>query len=130
MTKHFKLTSETKINSQGKRLFRIEAIIDFGSIKKGEKGGWIESEENLSDKAWVYGEAQVSGEALNFCWHLTLTDGHIRYGCEQKKIPEWVDWLKSSEEFETPRKSERFKLIEMALNLAIEYRRQNPIQND
>jgi hypothetical protein len=32
----FELTSETKLNIFGKRLFRIRALIDFGSVKKGE----------------------------------------------------------------------------------------------
>ena len=43
----------------------------FGSIIKGELGGYIEKEENLnqdgdawvSGDAWVYGNARVSGDA-------------------------------------------------------------------
>ena len=57
---------------------------------------------------------------LNFKWQLTLTDYHIKYGCIQKTIQEWVDWLQSDEEFETKRSSKKFKIIEMSLNLAIE----------
>ena len=51
--KKFELTTETKINICGKKLFRIKALISFGLIIAGEKGGWIEKEENLSQ----YGNA-------------------------------------------------------------------------
>ena len=61
--KHFKLTSETKINALGIKLFRIECIIDCKWAKVGDKGGWIEKENNLSGDAWVYGDAQVYGDA-------------------------------------------------------------------
>ena len=60
----FKLTSETKVFS-GKTLYRIEALIDFGIVKKGEIGGYVEKEKNLSQNgdAWVSGNARVSGNA-------------------------------------------------------------------
>ena len=59
----FKLTTESKINAWGVRLFRIEAIVDIPSrgVKKSDKGGWVEKESNLSGNAWVYGDAEVSG---------------------------------------------------------------------
>ena len=68
--KKYKLTDET-INVYGITLFRIEAVISFGDIKKGEKGGYIEKEENLSNSgnariygnAWVYSDARVYGNA-------------------------------------------------------------------
>ncbi len=68
MAKHFKLTSETKVIA-GKNLFRIEATVDFNVVKKGDKGGWVEKESNISGNAWVsgnarvYGDAEVSGDA-------------------------------------------------------------------
>lgn len=61
----FKLTTETKVWI-GRTLYRIEALIDFGTVKAGEKGGFIEKEENLdkvSGNAWVSGDAQVYGDA-------------------------------------------------------------------
>ena len=61
--KHFKLTSETKINALGIKFFRIECIIDCKWAKVGDKGGWIEKENNLSGNAWVSGNAEVSGNA-------------------------------------------------------------------
>ena len=48
------------------KLFRIIALKDFGFIKKGELGGLIEKESNLSQKneCWVYKNAEVTGNAL------------------------------------------------------------------
>jgi hypothetical protein len=61
--KHFKLTSETKINFLGIRLFRIECTVDCKWAKVGEKGGWVEKEENISGDAWVSDNARVYGNA-------------------------------------------------------------------
>lgn len=49
----------------GIKSYRIRALKDFGDVKKGDVGGYIEKEENLSQKntCWVYGEAEVWGEA-------------------------------------------------------------------
>ena len=60
----FKLTTETKVWF-GKTLYRIEALIDFGSVKSGERGGFVEAENNLDQDgdAWVSGNALVSGNA-------------------------------------------------------------------
>ena len=68
MNKKYKLTLVTK-EWMGKTLFQIEAVVSFGSIVKGEKGGYIEKEENLSQvygDAWVSGNAQVYGDARVF----------------------------------------------------------------
>ena len=63
--KKFELTTETKINIFGKKLFRIKALISFGFIHAGEEGGWVEKEENLSQSgnAWVYDNAEIYGNA-------------------------------------------------------------------
>ena len=29
-------------------LYRIEGLKDFGDVKKGDLGGWVENEKNLS----------------------------------------------------------------------------------
>ena len=63
MAKHFKLTAETKINIFGKTLYRIECVIDCKWAKAGDKGGWLEKEDNLSGYAWVSGNAEVSDDA-------------------------------------------------------------------
>ena len=63
--KKFELTSETKINIFGKKLFRIKALISFADVEAGETGGWVEKEGNVnqSGDAWVYGNAEVYGNA-------------------------------------------------------------------
>ena len=67
MEKKYKLTDET-INLNGVTLYRIEALKDFGEIKKGDKGGFIESENNLAHEgdAWVSDNARVYGDACVF----------------------------------------------------------------
>lgn len=60
----YELTSET-LQCAGHTLHRIKALKDFGPIKVGELGGWIEKEENLSlfDNAWVFDNAKIFGYA-------------------------------------------------------------------
>ena len=74
--KKYELTDET-IEVYGTALHRIKALKDFGNVKKGELGGYVESERNLSqegncwvcgnakvyDNAWVFGNARVCGNA-------------------------------------------------------------------
>ena len=66
--KKFKLTSEFIVDISGVKLFRIKALIEFGNVKAGDLGGYIEKEENLSHmgNAWVSGNAQVFGDARVF----------------------------------------------------------------
>ena len=63
--KKFELTAEFVTNVFGKKLFRIKALVAFGDVEKGELGGFIEKEDNLSHdgNAWVYGNARVFGNA-------------------------------------------------------------------
>lgn len=65
--KKFELTTD-KIKSNGVTLHRIKALIDFGDVKAGELGGYVEKETNLSQYggAWVYRHAQVFGNAWVF----------------------------------------------------------------
>jgi len=44
-------------------LHRVIALRSFGTVAKGEVGGFIEKEANLSHEgnAWVYGDARVFG---------------------------------------------------------------------
>jgi hypothetical protein len=114
----FKLTAETK-EFYGIKLFRIEALIDFNGIKKGDKGGFIEKESNLSQvygdawvsgDAWVYGNAQVSGDARVYgdAWEKSplfivgsrhsLTNakhGHIQIGCLCNTFKWWAGHYKA-----------------------------------
>ena len=66
--KKYEFTGETKtinLSSRTVTLHRIKAVVEFGLVKVGELGGWIEKEENLSHKgdAWVSGDAVVSENA-------------------------------------------------------------------
>ena len=49
----------------GEKVFRIQALVPFADVEAGEKGGYIQKEENLSQdgNAWVYGNARVYGDA-------------------------------------------------------------------
>ena len=63
--KKFELTTEFITNVAGKKLFRIKALVEFGNVKAGELGGYVEKEGNVSqaDNAWVCGNARVYGDA-------------------------------------------------------------------
>src|SRR5690606_41337558 len=67
----FELVPDQSINFFGCTLFRIRALRDFGNVRAGDIGGYVESERNLShdgnawvcDNALVYGDARVFGNA-------------------------------------------------------------------
>ena len=63
--KKYELLVDDTITFFGVQLFRIKALISFSGIEKGEVGGYIASEKNLSQSgnAWVSGNARVSGNA-------------------------------------------------------------------
>lgn len=70
MEKKYEFTNFS-IMYKGHRLHQIRALRDFGNIKKGDVGGHIEGEGNLShkgdcwvyDNAYVYEDAQICGNA-------------------------------------------------------------------
>ena len=68
MIKKFELDLSSKITSFGIELFRVKALISFGDVKKGDLGGYVEKEENLSHSggAWIYGDTWVTGDAKVF----------------------------------------------------------------
>ena len=99
----YELTKET-VPWMGRTLYRIRATASFGIVIKGELGGFIESDKNLSiaGDAWVYGNAQVWGDAqvcgnaqvygdaqaiispinvIGLPHIITITDAHIAIGC-------------------------------------------------
>ena len=104
----YKLTTNTKqVNDF--TVYQIEALIDIPSIyvKKGNLGGWIEKEANLSQErnAWVSGDARVYGNAKiektsdymtisslgNSCRTITITfaDKMIVAGCFRGNLDEF-----------------------------------------
>ena len=68
--KKYVFTGET-IESNSATLFQIKAIADFDNIKKGDIGGWVAREHNLSQdgNCWIgegvklHGEVKVYGDA-------------------------------------------------------------------
>lgn len=72
--KKYELTEEKITINVNQTLYRIKALRDFGSVKAGDLGGFVESEKNLShdgdcwicDGAKVYEDAKVFGSAIIF----------------------------------------------------------------
>lgn len=60
----YKLTKNTLIYAK-RTLYQIEALKDFDDVKKGDFGGWVESENNLSQEGncWIYDNAKVYDSA-------------------------------------------------------------------
>ena len=79
--KKYEFTEETT-KMRETILHRIIAVRDFDDVKKGDLGGFIESERNLSHKgnAWVYDNAMAYDNAqiddnakiFNNAWHATM----------------------------------------------------------
>lgn len=69
--KKYELLKHDTITVSGVELYRIRALITFGNVKKGDLGGYIQSEGNLrnifesddEDFSWVYDNAKVYGNA-------------------------------------------------------------------
>ena len=103
--KKFELTSETKINIFGKKLFRIKALISFGNVEAGETGGWVENEENVnqSGNAWVSGNADYAtihgfGTQFRTTTFFRCKDKQVKVscGCFYGTIPEFREQVKNT----------------------------------
>lgn len=81
MKKKYRLLVDETITVSGRTLYRIEALRDFADVKKGDKGGYIESEDNLSHegKCWVFDNARVSDNAWVF-GDVELYKGNVSSG--------------------------------------------------
>lgn len=72
------------IKSNIKGLYKIKALRDFGDVKKGDIGGFVENEYNLSHEGdcWIYNNAKVFGNAKVFddakVFDNTLIFGDVR----------------------------------------------------
>lgn len=90
MQPKFEFTGETK-TVLGHTLQRIRALRSFGNVNKGDLGGWLEKEENLSHErnSWVYDDAQVFDDAQVY-GNARVYDGARVYGdaqiCDQRHI--------------------------------------------
>lgn len=93
----YEFTGETKV-VYGVTLKRIRALVAIASIgvSPGDLGGWIESEANLArvfGDAWVFGDASKTTICVSGLTYLvTITDQHIRIGCEFHLITEWREF--------------------------------------
>ena len=140
--KHFKLTTESIVNSFGAKLFRIELTIDCKWGKIGDKGGFIEKEENISGNAWVsgdaqvYGNAQVSGDAQVYgdAWEQSpiqikgtkhfvneCKKGYLKIGCTEHTFKYWKDNFEAigkKENYSDKQIKEYGLYIDLAINLS------------
>ena len=68
----YELLTQDTISRYGRTLYRVRYLRNVAHLRKGELGGYIESEGNLDqngecvvcDEAHVYGDARVCGNAL------------------------------------------------------------------
>ena len=67
-TKKYKLLKHDSIQVDGVILYRIEALRSFANITKGDKGGYIAKESNLSHEGncWIFDSAEVYGDGKIF----------------------------------------------------------------
>jgi hypothetical protein len=83
----YKLTDKVQqVNSI--MLYRIEALKNFSDVKKGELGGWVEKEKNLSQEnnCWVYDNTEVYDKAEVFGDAKVFGNAFIKYGQIKLKI--------------------------------------------
>ncbi|KEC57021.1 hypothetical protein [Bartonella rochalimae] len=66
MEKKYEITDETTWIYGNKLTYRIRALRDFGNVKVGELGGFIEKESNLSHDGdcWIHDNAAVYDDAV------------------------------------------------------------------
>lgn len=106
--KKYELVLDDTIQVLGETLYRIRALRDFGGVRAGDIGGYIAKEKNLSHdrNAWVYGDAQVSGDArvhggewitsplyiqgTRYPFNISSPET-IRCGCQDHTWREWHD---------------------------------------
>ena len=67
-TKKYELVPDAEERFMGRVVHRICAMRDFGCVRAGSIGGFVESEDNLSQEgeAWIYGDAVVCDDAKVF----------------------------------------------------------------
>jgi hypothetical protein len=117
----YKLTEQTR-QIDGILLHRIELTEDCEWGKKGDVGGWIQKTTNLTEDAWVSGDAweqsplQIQGSKHFFN---ESKKGYLKIGCIEKSFTEW------QEQFEEIGKEhgytdEQIKEYGLYINLAIQ----------
>ena len=81
--KKYKLTDETR-QLFDRTLHRIVALRDFGNIKEGDIGGWIEKEKNLSHEGlcWIYYNSTVCDNAKVYGNVIVLENAKVGGGAK------------------------------------------------
>lgn len=109
--KRYKFTKLTK-DYYGVTLKQIQAVVDFGSVRKGDLGGYIKDESCLPQDGtgWVYPRGVVSGGAVyggvvrggvweysplqvqgtKHFFNVCDEKGNVQIGCYAKHIDEWL----------------------------------------
>lgn len=96
--KKYEILKNDYIEEYGVKLYRIRALRDFGNVKEGDIGGYIETEDNLShhndawvydnarvyENAWVYDNAEIYGNAeiydnAEIYGNAEIQNGHINH---------------------------------------------------
>jgi hypothetical protein len=64
MMKKYELLADDYLRAGDRTVYRIRALRDFADVRRGDTGGYVESERNLSHEGecWAYDAAQVYGE--------------------------------------------------------------------
>ena len=83
----YKLLKEQTIMVDGVKLYRIQALRDFGCVKAGDIGGYVQGFDNLChqgdcwlyDNSMSYGEAEVYGDA-RVCENAIIKDSAEVFG--------------------------------------------------
>lgn len=84
MDKKFEILENETKEISSRKLYRIRALKDFEShgrkIRKGDLGGWVESEENLSQRGncWVFDQSEVYGNSRVYEDAIIRNDSIIR----------------------------------------------------
>ena len=130
--KHFELTSESKVDSFGRTLFRVKLTINCQWGKAGDLGGWVEKESNIRGNAWVSGDAQVSGDAWDTSplqiqgsrhFITECKKGFLQIGCKCYTFKEWerhFEVIGRAENY-SEKESREYKLyIDLAIQLSKE----------
>lgn len=85
--KYFKLSTTTKTNIFGIKLFQLELTVDCKWGKAGTKGGWVEKEENIHPDTYEQ-QTEISGGEI---WG----DAVIRGGVIRGGVISGGDWKKA-----------------------------------
>ena len=74
------IDEENTIEFKGRILHRIRALKDFGDVKKGDIGGYVQSEHNLSHdgNCWIYDDAKCMDDSRMYN-NSTMFDNSIMF---------------------------------------------------